>query len=32
MSVDYDRLSKDRLVKARKVVKELDLDAFVVGR
>jgi len=29
MGVDYDRLNKDRLAKARKVVKELDLDAFI---
>jgi len=29
MGVDYDRLNKDRLVKARKVIKELDLDALI---
>ncbi|MFQ5819185.1 MAG: M24 family metallopeptidase [Candidatus Heimdallarchaeota archaeon] len=29
MSVDYDRLHKDRVAKARQVMKKLDLDAFV---
>jgi len=29
MSVDYDRLHKDRVSKAREVMKKLDLDAFV---